>query len=97
MFFGAVPKTFVGTGRREDEAVELVLDLVDRYDPTTGFSAMERLTGWHAAIMAGFVADGTVAPGVHPVERAMSAGRFLELFRGRGFEIVERWCPSSPA
>jgi lysine 6-dehydrogenase len=62
---------------------------VDRYDPVTGFSAMERLTGWHAAIMAGFVADATVAPGVHPVERAMSAGSFLEAFRGRGFEIVD--------
>jgi lysine 6-dehydrogenase len=85
----------VGHGRRRDEEVGLTIDLVDRHDPVTGFSAMERLTGWHAAIMAGFVADGTVEPGVHPVERAMSAGRFLEAFRGRGFEFTERW--SQPA
>jgi lysine 6-dehydrogenase len=77
----------VGTGRRDDEAVELVLDLVDRYDPATGFSAMERLTGWHAAIMAGFVADGTIPPGVHPVERAMPAAPFLDAVRRRGIVI----------
>jgi lysine 6-dehydrogenase len=79
----------VGRGHRGDEAVEMVLDLVDRYDPATGFSAMERLTGWHAAIMAGFVADGTVPPGVHPVERAVSPGRFLDEVRRRGIRITE--------
>jgi lysine 6-dehydrogenase len=79
----------IGTGNLEGEAVELVLDLVDRYDPATGFSAMERLTGWHAAIMAGFVADGTIPPGVHPVERAMPADRFLDAVRRRGIVITE--------
>lgn len=81
----------VGRGTRDGEAVELTLDLVDRYDPATGFSAMERLTGWHAAIMAGFVADGTVLPGVFPVERAVGAGRFLDEVRQRGFVVAERW------
>jgi lysine 6-dehydrogenase len=80
----------IGRGKRDGEPVERVLDLVDRYDPATGFSAMERLTGWHAAIMAGFVADGTVPPGVHPVEKAANAGRFLEEVRRRGFAIEER-------
>jgi lysine 6-dehydrogenase len=81
----------IGRGKREGKPVELLLDLADRYDPATGFSAMERLTGWHAAIMAGFVADGTVPPGVHPVEKAVAAGRFLDEVRRRGFLIEERW------
>jgi lysine 6-dehydrogenase len=85
----------IGRGRRDGEPLEVTFDLVDRYDPATGFSAMERLTGWHAAIMAGFVADGTVPPGVHPVERAMNAGRFLDEVRRRGFAIEEQNpCPS---
>jgi lysine 6-dehydrogenase len=79
----------VGRGARAGQRLELVLDLLERYDPATGFSAMERLTGWHAAIMAGFVADGTVPPGVHPVERAMPAAPFLEAVRRRGIRISE--------
>jgi hypothetical protein len=39
--------------------------------------------------MAGFVADGTVPPGVHPVERAVSPGRFLDEVRRRGILITE--------
>jgi len=81
----------IGTGRRDGGEIELQLDLVDRRDAETGFSAMERLTGWHAAIMAGFIAHGTVAAGVHPVERAMPAAPFVEQVRRRGFQVVERW------
>jgi len=81
----------IGTGRREGREVELQLDLVDRRDPATGFSAMERLTGWHAAIMAGFIADGTVSPGVHRLERAMPSTPFVDAVRQRGLVIEERW------
>ncbi|HEX7172758.1 MAG TPA: saccharopine dehydrogenase C-terminal domain-containing protein [Candidatus Limnocylindria bacterium] len=81
----------IGRGRRGADELELVLDLVDRYDPVTGFSAMERLTGWHAAIMAGFVADGAVPPGVCPVERAVAAAPILDRIRQRGIAIEERW------
>lgn len=79
----------VGRGTRGGEVLGLTLELLDRYDPATGFTAMERLTGWHAAIMAGFVANGTVPPGVHPVERAMPAGPFLDAVRRRGISITE--------
>ena len=85
----------IGRGTRDGRTLELTLNLVDRYDPATGFSAMERLTGWHAAIMAGFVADGTVPSGVHPVERAMAAARFMEEVRRRGFVLREEWTPAS--
>ncbi len=80
-----------GTGELEGKTMSLVVDLIDRFDPDTGFTAMERLTGWHAAIMASFVARGTIPPGVHPLERALPATDFLEEVRRRGFTIDEHW------
>jgi lysine 6-dehydrogenase len=69
----------------------VIIDLVDRYDPATGFTAMERITGWHAGIMAEFIARGRVAPGVWPMEQAVPASTFIEAARARGFAIAVRW------
>lgn len=69
----------------------VVVDLIDRYDPATGFAAMERLTGWHAAIMAALIAAGEVPAGVHSLETAVGATRFMEEVRRRGFTWTERW------
>lgn len=80
-----------GTGEKDGEDCSLVIDLIDRYDETTGFTAMERLTGWHAAIMAQFIARSEIPPGVWSLEKAISATRFLEEVRRRGFQITERW------
>jgi lysine 6-dehydrogenase len=82
-------------GRAEGEAdgrpVAVEVDMIDRHDPETGFAAMERLTGWHAAIMAALIASGEVPPGVHSLEKAISATRFMEEVRRRGFAFTERW------
>jgi lysine 6-dehydrogenase len=80
-----------GVGSVDGKDVAVVVDLVDRYDPETGFAAMERLTGWHAAIMAGFIVRREIAPGVHRMEQAVPAGGFMEEVRKRGFHIEERW------
>lgn len=69
----------------------VMIDLVDYFDEATGFTAMERLTGWHAGIMAEFLARGAVAPGVWPMERAVPAGVFLDRVRQRGFNVTVRW------
>lgn len=79
-----------GTGAKDGRDLSVIVELIDRCDEVTGFTAMERLTGWHAAIMAEFIARGEIAPGVWPVERAISATRFLEKVRQRGFQIQER-------
>jgi saccharopine dehydrogenase-like NADP-dependent oxidoreductase len=52
---------------------------------------MERITGWHAGIMAEFIARGTVTPGVWPMEQAVPASMFIEQVRTRGFDIRVRW------
>jgi len=48
---------------------------------------MERLTGWHAAIMTEMIAKGEIPPGVHPLERAVSQLRVLEEIEARGLEV----------
>ena len=53
----------VGNGLKAGEMVTVTVDLVDRYDEITGFTAMERLTGWHASVMMGFQARGRVEAG----------------------------------
>ncbi|MBZ0283132.1 MAG: saccharopine dehydrogenase NADP-binding domain-containing protein [Anaerolineae bacterium] len=80
-----------GIGKKDGEALTLVIDLIDRYDADTGFTAMERLTGWHAAIMAQFIARCEIPSGVWSLEKAISANRFLVEVRRRGFQLTERW------
>ncbi len=77
-------------GRKDGRAAEAVVELVDRYDPATGFTSMERLTGWHAAIAAEMIADGRIGPGAHPVELGVPARPFVEEARRRGLNVEER-------
>jgi len=72
------------SGGREMAAV---VDLFDYFDEATGFTAMERTTGWHASIMAILAARGEIAKGAVPVERAVSGKRVLEECRARGMKI----------
>lgn len=80
-----------GTGDKDGRDLSFIVDLIDRYDEATGFTAMERLTGWHAAIMAQFIGRGEVPLGVWPLEKAVPASRFMDEVRKRGFSISERW------
>jgi lysine 6-dehydrogenase len=75
------------TGRERS----VIIDLIDYFDEETGFTAMERITGWHAGIMAEFIARGEVTPGVWAMEQAVPAGIFMEQVRARGFDIDVRW------
>jgi len=74
-------------GERGHARETVRFELVDRFDESTGFAAMERLTGWHAAIMTEMIAKGEIPPGVHPLERAVSQLRVLEEIEARGLEV----------
>jgi lysine 6-dehydrogenase len=76
-------------GETNGRPVSATVDLVDRYDETTGFTAMQRLTGWHASIMAIAAVRGETGRGVVPVEAALPGRRVVEESRRRGFEIRE--------
>jgi lysine 6-dehydrogenase len=77
-------------GRKDGKATEAVLDLMDFYDEKTGFTAMERTTGWDAAIVAGMMARGQTPRGAVPVELAVPPGLFVEELAKRGIRVQTR-------
>ncbi|MFC1959967.1 saccharopine dehydrogenase C-terminal domain-containing protein [Chloroflexota bacterium] len=80
-----------GIGSLDGQDIAMVIDIVDGFDEPTGFNGMERLTGWHAAIMCEFIARGEVEPGAWAMEKAVTSTRFMEKIRERGFKVTERW------
>jgi lysine 6-dehydrogenase len=76
-------------GERAGRRSEAVLELVDRYDEETGFTAMQRLTGWHAAICLQLAVRGRLAPGVLPVE-CVPGDLVVAEGRRRGWDFRER-------
>jgi len=68
----------VGYGKKDGQETTVTIDLIDHYDEATGFTGMERLTGWHCAIMMGFQARGRIPAGGVSMEvagRRVHAGR----------------------
>jgi lysine 6-dehydrogenase len=74
-------------GRKNGKRMNALVDLFDYYDDTTGFTAMERTTGWHASIVGAMIARGEVPAGAIPVELAVSGERMMEECRLRGMTI----------
>jgi len=65
-----------------------LVELIDHYDEATGFTAMQRLTGWHAAIVLGLATRGQLPPGVRAVE-SISGSLVVSEGRKRGWEFTE--------
>jgi lysine 6-dehydrogenase len=76
-------------GEKDGHPAEAVVELIDYYDEVTGFTAMQRLTGWHASIVAILAAQGQVHRGVIPVELAIPGPVMVEEAGRRGFSIRE--------
>lgn len=76
-------------GEKLGKSVEAVVDLFDYCDEATGFTAMERTTGWHAAVMAILMARGGTKKGAVPVEQAVTGRRMMDECRARGMQIQE--------
>lgn len=81
----------IGSGTKGDRPACVVIDLLDYYDEATGFTAMERLTGFHCAIMLAFQVSGQVPAGVVPVERAVAGSRFVAELPARGIPVRVAW------
>ncbi|HJW82945.1 MAG TPA: saccharopine dehydrogenase C-terminal domain-containing protein [Anaerolineae bacterium] len=77
-------------GAKSGRPTEAIVDVIDYYDEATGFSAMERTTGWHAAIVALMMARGETPVGSIPLEIAVPGDAFVNEARKRGFNITER-------
>lgn len=80
-----------GYGKKAGKDSKVIIDLVDYFDEGTGFTAMERLTGWHCGIMMGFQARKQIPAGGISMEIAVPAGKFMEAVSERGIEFTVRY------
>lgn len=76
-------------GRKNGRGARVVVDLIDRYDKTTGFTAMQRTTGWDGSIKAILNAKGMTPRGALPAELAVSGPLYATELRKRGFRLSE--------
>lgn len=77
-------------GEKSGRPAEALLDIIDYYDDATGFTAMERTTGWHASIVAIMMAHGETPRGAKPLEIAVPGPPFFGELKRRGIELAER-------
>ena len=78
-------------GLKNDTPHEFTIELVDKYDKMTDFTAMERLTGFHSAIIVQMSVRGLAKRGVVPLEKAVDPDDFISEALSRGFKITENW------
>jgi lysine 6-dehydrogenase len=77
------------TGRKDGRAARAVVELIDRFDEATGFTAMERTTGWDGAIKTIMNARGITPRGANPAEIAVPPAPYAAELRRRGFSLTE--------
>ncbi|MEZ5976883.1 MAG: saccharopine dehydrogenase C-terminal domain-containing protein [Planctomycetota bacterium] len=73
-----------------DGKKRLEADLLDRHDPRTNYSSMERTTAFSATACAAMVARGDVKLGPGPLETAIDPHVFLDELAERGIEVQVR-------
>ncbi|MBS1723672.1 MAG: saccharopine dehydrogenase NADP-binding domain-containing protein [Armatimonadetes bacterium] len=76
-----------GKGLRDDKPVTVQIDIFDRQCNETGFTSMERLTGFSMSIIAQEVVNGRVAKGCVRYESAMSGRAFVRELQRRDFDV----------
>lgn len=75
-------------GRRGGEPFGLRWDLLDRYDASTGITAMMRTTGFSLAITAMLQSEsGAVEAGVHTPDEAIPAEAYVRALARRGIQL----------
>lgn len=77
----------VGVGTKGGVNKKLQIDIHDRQCETTGFTSMERLTGFSLAIYAIDAANGKLEKGALRYELALSGTRFVEEIQKRGIHL----------
>lgn len=80
-------------GKKNGQATEAVVEIVDYYDKPTGFTAMQRMTGWHISIVAAMIAKHNIPTGAIPLELAVPGRAFVREAKKRGFNLTERCGP----
>ncbi len=76
-------------GKKDTQDALSLVQVIDYYDEETGFSAMERCTGWSAAIVAEMMARGQTPWGAAGVEVQVPARTYVEGLRRRGINVSQ--------
>ena len=76
-------------GNMHGRRTEAIVEVIDYHDGPTGFTAMQRLTGWHMSIVAAMMAKGEIPAGCVPLELAVPGESFVREARKRGLKIRE--------
>ena len=76
-------------GRKDGHKAQVMIELIDYYDEATGFTAMQRTTGWDGSIKTILNAQGVTPRGVNPAEIAVSGLLYADELRKRGFSLTE--------
>lgn len=74
-------------GKTAGREASCILELIETYDEQTGFTAMEKLTGWHASIIAILSAKGKLPKGAMPVELVLDGNTLEEEASRRDWKI----------
>jgi lysine 6-dehydrogenase len=81
---------FAGRLAGEETARRLRYDIIDRFDPRAGLSAMQRTTAFPASVVAQMMARGlTTRRGAVPQERCIPPDAFVAELAARGINIDE--------
>jgi len=78
----------VGVGMLNGKKTTLQIDMHEYHDDKTGFTAMERMTGFSTAIYADQLAKGNMQPGALRYETAMSGKLYMEEIQKRGIRVL---------
>ncbi len=79
------------TGIKDGYKQKMTLSVIQKFDEKTGFTAMQKLTGWHASVMAILAAHNVIKPGALSVDEAATGKVIMNELTKRGFEFVEKW------
>lgn len=74
-------------GIKDGKPLSTIIELIEYFDEEIGFTAMQKLTGWHASVMAISSVRGEVAKGALPVHFALSGEKIIYEIKNRGINI----------
>ncbi|MCB0732381.1 MAG: saccharopine dehydrogenase, partial [Ignavibacteriae bacterium] len=78
----------LANGIKDGKEVKTTIELIDYFDEVTGFTAMQRLTGWHASTMAILAAENKITKGTVSVSKAISGKVIIDELIKRGIKII---------
>jgi lysine 6-dehydrogenase len=81
-------------GTKAGRKAKAEVQLIDYYDAATGWTSMQRTTGWHLSIVASLLARKKTPVGSVPLEIAVPGEAFVEEARRRGFNITASVSPA---